>query len=104
MPLVKQFCPQAKVLFCNADLHYLRQLRAARAEALEGPEEERTLQAVEEVKRLELEAIEAVDLTLSYSEVERAVIEVETLGRAPTSPCPWVVEGPQQPAGVMESA
>ena len=29
LPLVKQFCPQAKVLFCNADLHYLRQLRAA---------------------------------------------------------------------------
>ena len=98
LPLVKQFCPQAKVLFCNADLHYLRQLRAARAEALEGPEAERALQAVEEVKRLELEAIEAVDLTLSYSEVERGVIEAETLGRAPTSPCPWVVEGPQQPA------
>ena len=50
------------------------------------------------MKRLELEAIEAVDLTLSYSEVERGVIEAETLGQAATSACPWVVEGPEEPA------
>ena len=101
LKLVREHCPQARVLFCNADLHYLRQLRAARAEALEGAELERALEAVEQVKRLEIEAIEAVDLTLSYSEVERGVIEAETLGRAATSACPWVVEGPEQPVPLM---
>jgi len=97
LPLVRQYCPQARVLFCNADLHYLRQLRAARAEQLSGDEAERALAAVEQVKRLELEVIRQVDLTLSYSEVERGVIEAETLGTAATAPCPWVVEGPEQP-------
>jgi GT2 family glycosyltransferase len=98
LPLVHEHCPEAKVLFCNADLHYLRELRAARAEGLDGDAALRALEAVEAVKRLELEVIRQVDLTLSYSEVERGVIEAETLASAPTAPCPWVVEGPQQPA------
>ena len=58
---------------------------------MEGAELERALEA-EQVKRLELEAIEAVDLTLSYSEVERGVIEAET-GACRHQCLPWVVEG-----------
>jgi GT2 family glycosyltransferase len=102
LPLVRQHCPQARLLFCNADLHYLRQLRAARAEALSGDAADRALAAVEAVKRLELEVIQQVDLTLSYSEVERGVIEAETLGAAATAPCPWVVEGPERPHPLKE--
>ena len=98
LPLVREYCPQAKVLFCNADLHYLRELRATRAEGLEGDAALRALEAVEAVKRQELEVIRQVDLTLSYSEVERGVIEAETLATAATAACPWVVEGPAQPA------
>ena len=97
LPLIRRHAPQARLLFCNADLHHLRQLRAARAEGLEGEEAQRALEAVEEVKRQELEVMRQVDLTLSYSEVERAVIEAETLGEAATAPCPWVVEGPGAP-------
>jgi GT2 family glycosyltransferase len=98
LPLVREHCPEARVLFCNADLHYLRQLRAARAEGLDGDAALRALEAVEAVKREELEVIRQVDLTLSYSEVERGVIEAETLAGASTAACPWVVEGPEQPA------
>jgi GT2 family glycosyltransferase len=98
LPLVRQHCPKARVLFCNADLHYLRELRAAHAEGLAGDAALRALEAVEQVKRQELEVIRQVDLTLSYSEVERGVIEAETLGAAATAACPWVVEGPQQAA------
>ena len=98
LPLVKEWAPQAKVLFCNADLHYLRQLRAALAEALDGDARDRALEAVKAVKQRELDVMRQVDLTLSYSDVERAVIEAETLGEAPTAACPWVVEGPDQPA------
>ena len=43
-----------------------------------------------------------VDLTLSYSSVERELIAAETLGRAATAACPWVVhsiEGTPSPQG-----
>ena len=98
LPLLREHAPQARLMFCNADLHYLRQLREARAACLEGDEAQRAMEAVEAVKRQELEVINQVDLTLSYSDVERGVIEAETLGGATTCACPWVVEGPEQPA------
>ncbi|SBO44338.1 glycosyltransferase [Cyanobium sp. NIES-981] len=102
LPLIERHAPQARLLFCNADLHHLRELRAVRAAALEGEEAERALAQVREVQRLELEVMQRVHLTLSYSEVERAVIEVESLGTAATAPCPWVVAGPEQPAPLAE--
>ena len=98
LPLIQRHAPQARLLFCNADLHHLRQLRAARAEGLDGEAARRALDAVEEVKRQELAVMRQVDLTFSYSDVERAVIEAETLGEAATAPCPWVVHGPETPA------
>jgi len=98
LPLIARHAPQARILFCNADLHHLRELRAARAAALEGEAAERALAQVLEVQQQELAVIRQVHLTFSYSEVERAVIEATTLGEAPTAACPWVVEGPEQPA------
>lgn len=98
LPLISRHAPQARILFCNADLHHLRELRAARAQGLEGEAAERALEQVREVQRQELEVIRQVHLTFSYSEVEQAVIEAETLGAAPTATCPWVVAGPPQPA------
>jgi GT2 family glycosyltransferase len=98
LPLIARHAPQARILFCNADLHHLRQLRAARAQGLEGDAAQQALAEVREVQRQELEVIRQVHLTFSYSDVEQAVIEAETLGAAPTATCPWVVEGPEQPA------
>ncbi|WP_231605192.1 glycosyltransferase [Synechococcus sp. CBW1006] len=98
LPLLQRHAPQAKLLFCNADLHYLRQLRAARAEQLSGEAARVALAAVEEVKQQELAVIRQVHLTFSYSEVERGVLEAETLGEAATAACPWVVQAPSQPA------
>ena len=98
LPLIARHAPQARILFCNADLHHLRELRAARAQALEGEAAQRALAQVREVQQQELAVIRQVHLTFSYSEVERAVIEAETLGAAPTAPCPWVVQAPEQPA------
>ncbi|MFN9694493.1 MAG: glycosyltransferase [Synechococcaceae cyanobacterium] len=104
LPLIARHAPQARLLFCNADLHHLRELRAARAADLVGEAAERALQQVREVQRKELAVIRQVHLTLSYSEVEQAVIEAETLGCAPTATCPWVVEGPRQPAPLESRA
>lgn len=98
LPLIARHAPQARILFCNADLHHLRELRAARAQVLAGEAAERALEQVREVQRQELAVIGQVHLTLTYSEVEQAVIEAQTLGAAATAPCPWVVEGPERPA------
>ena len=97
LEVVRRRAPQARVAFCNADLHYLRQLRAAWASGLEGDAAEQALAAVAVVKQQELQIISQVDLTLSYSDVEEAVIHSESFGRALTARCPWVVKGPQAP-------
>jgi len=89
---IRQHAPRARLLFCTADLHYLRELRQLRAAALEGEDQARGRAHVATTRREELEAIAMVDLTLSYSSVERRLIEAETLGRAATAACPWVVE------------
>ena len=89
---IRRHAPRAKLLFCNADLHYLRELRQLRAAGLCGEAADQALAAVEDTRRQELEAIAAVDLTLTYSPVEQAVIEAESRGAAATALCPWVVE------------
>jgi len=98
LPVIARYAPQARLLFCNADLHHLRELRSVRSQALEGEAAEIALDQVREVQQQELAVICQVHLTFSYSEVERAVIDAETLGAASTALCPWVVEGPIQPA------
>lgn len=97
---IRQQAPQARLLFCNADLHYLRELRQALAARLEGPARERALETVARTRQEELEAMGQVDLTLSYSTVERSLIEVESLGQIATAPCPWVVESVADPAAL----
>jgi len=89
---IRHHAPRARLLFCNADLHYLRELRQLRAAGLNGEAAAQALAAVEDTRRQELEAIAAVDLTLTYSPVEQAVIEAESRGAAATALCPWVVE------------
>ena len=79
--------PRARVILNNADLHFLRELRLALAEGSAAQ-----LAAVEEVRRRELEAMRKVDLVLSYSDVEHAVIQSHTDGAVKVMRCPWVVE------------
>ena len=89
---IRAQAPQARLLFCAADLHYLRERRQLRLAGLSGAAREQALAGVATTRREELEAIRMVDLTLSYSAVERDLIAAETLGKAPTADCPWVVE------------
>ncbi len=98
LPLLKEHAPQARLIFCNADLHYLRELRQAQSANLSGEPAEAALASVRETRRQELEAMAGVDLTLTYSEIEQAVIAAETLGQAATALCPWVVEPVEQPS------
>ena len=84
---VRRYAPHAKVLLCNADLHFLRTLRAALAE--KDPE---NLVAAITIRDEELEVMREVDVVLSYSTTEHAVILSHNLGMTKTVTAPWVVE------------
>ncbi|MBY6199738.1 glycosyltransferase [Maritalea mobilis] len=89
--LIREFAPNAKVLFNNADLHFLRELRAALSE-----DDGTRLALVSSVRNQELEMMKAADVVLSYNEVEHAVISSHTDGQVRVMSCPWVVDIPKK--------
>lgn len=76
---------QAKILFNNADLHFLRELRAA------GTTGEYTTEQALETRSKELAVMEKVDAILSYNETEHAVILSHNLRSDNIFRCPWVL-------------
>ncbi len=72
LPGVRQYCPQAKVLFHTVDLHYLRMEREA--ELLQDAEKQRAAAAM---KATELAAIQAVDSAIVHSTHEVEVLSHE---------------------------
>ena len=68
-PLLRQYAPQAKLLFDTVDLHYLRERRAAQ---LDG--DTIAMRAAQRTRKLELALIAAADTTLVVSEAERDVL------------------------------
>lgn len=86
LPAVRQHT-RAKVLFNNADLHFLRELRAALAAGnkdLSGPLATRDR---------ELALMRQVDGILSYNPTEHAVIASHNLRTDNLFHCPWVLDG-----------
>ncbi|MBM1555327.1 glycosyltransferase [Sulfitobacter mediterraneus] len=95
LPTIRAHAPGARILFNNADLHFLRELRAAqRAGDLN------KLESARRVRTEELDVIKAVDVVLSYTEVEHSVIEAYTDGQARIVKCPWVVDRPKNIPGL----
>ncbi len=86
---IRRQAPNAKVLFNNADLHFLRELRTAKCEADEGK-----LNRARQTRTEEIEVIRSVDVVLSYNDVEHSVIQAYTDGEATVVRCPWVVKVP----------
>lgn len=91
---IRRVAPHAKIIFNNADLHFLRELRTGIA--LNDPSR---LDAAERTREAEVNVMSRVDLVLSYNESEHAVIQTETRGRVPVLKCPWVVGMPDAPPG-----
>jgi len=87
LPAVHQYAPQAKVLFNNADLHFLRKMREVHQGGADVDWD-----AVRSMRAAELEVMREADLVLSYNEVEHAVIQSHNLGDTQVATCPWVVE------------
>lgn len=91
--LVRHHAPRAKLILNNADLHFLRELRAAIA-AGDAKLKERALTT----RTAELAVMRKVDLVLSYSTVEHAVIQSHNADSTRVMTCPWVVEVPEHVA------
>lgn len=75
----------AKIIFNNADLHFLRELRAAL-------QNKGNLNQALKTRDEELAVMRQVDVVLSYNEVEHAVILSHNLKEENIFLCPWVVE------------
>ena len=82
---VRQFS-KAKIIFNNADLHFLRELRAALASG------EKSLLEPIRTRDRELQVMREVDAVLSYNEVEHSVIASHNLIEENVFKCPWVLE------------
>ena len=77
---------QAKILFNNADLHFLRELREHLRKG--GTELSKPL----ETRDRELGLMQKVDAILSYNELEHGVITSHILRDENIFKCPWVIE------------
>jgi len=99
LPVIKKIAPQARVLFNNADLHFLRELRTALAE-----KDEEKLAIARDTRRQELEVMREVDVVLSYNESEHAVITSHLEGAVPVVKCPWVVDVPEMQVALTDRA
>lgn len=75
----------AKVIFNNADLHFLRELRTV------GKTNEYTLEHALNTRSRELAVLQKVDAVLSYNETEHAVILSHVLKHDNIFRCPWVL-------------
>jgi GT2 family glycosyltransferase len=84
---IRSAAPQAKIVFCNADLHFLREVRAAIASR-----DPAMMEKAAETRELELDVIRRADVTLSYTETEAAVIVSHNFAAGRVMRCPWVVE------------
>jgi len=81
---VRQFT-RAKVLFNNADLHFLRELRAHLSRG------DKDLSGPLATRDRELSLMRKVDAILSYNETEHAVIASHNLRIDNIFKCPWVL-------------
>ncbi|GAW95741.1 MULTISPECIES: glycosyltransferase [Colwellia] len=90
---IKAFSTTLPIIFNNADLHFLREIRQANA-----LDDEDLLQNAMKTRDREVKVMKQVDAILSYSEFEHAVITSHILQSKNIHKCPWVVEVPSQSA------
>lgn len=99
LDFIKQHAPSLPILFNNADLHFLREIRSALlvpsdTESNKNIRAER-LQKALDTKYKELAIMSKVDVILSYNESEHAVITSHLLEQDKIFSCPWVLHDKQ---------
>jgi GT2 family glycosyltransferase len=95
--LIRENVPKAKVLFNNADLHFLREIRTAKIKQDSG-----LMENARKIRDAELDIIKKVDVVLSYNDVEHSVIDAYTDGQAKVVKCPWVIDLPDSVPPLVE--
>lgn len=86
---IRAQAPQTKILFNNADLHFLRELRAGLV-----ADDPKLLEKARKTRKKETAVMRKADVVLSYNDVEHAVIQSHTDGKVTVAKCPWVVDMP----------
>ena len=84
---IRKIAPDAKIVFNNADLHFLRELRLGIVSKSQD-----IIQKAVNTRDAELGVMRNVDVVLSYNETEHAVILSHNLDSSKVARCPWVVE------------
>lgn len=82
---IRRLAPRAKLILTLADLHFLRQIR----DAISG---QGSMTEAVETREKELATIREADVTLSYSDIEHAVILSHNLETGNVALAPWVVD------------
>jgi len=88
---VRQYAPQAKIMFHVSDLHFVREGRKAGLDGTLDPSVERT-------QRRELHCVRGSDLTIVHSEFERDVLK-QHAPDAQTYVFPWILDNKPVGAG-----
>ncbi len=88
LPVVRQYCPQAKVIFHPADLHFLREMRQAQLE-----KSEKLASQARETQQKELQVVRSVDRVMVHSSYEKQVLS-EYIEPDRVVVLPWVLEAP----------
>ncbi len=85
--IIKSVNPDAKIILCLADLYFLREIR----EAIATQNKDFLVKAIH-TREQELEVLRKVDLAVSYSNVEEAIILSHNLDSTKVAKWPWVVK------------
>jgi len=88
---IKSVSSVLPIIFNNADLHFLREIRQANLR-----DDKVLLQQAIKTRDREVKVMKQVDAILSYSEFEHAVITSHILQSKKVHKCPWVVEVPNE--------
>jgi glycosyltransferase involved in cell wall biosynthesis len=94
---IRAFSAKLPIIFNNADLHFLREIRQANL-----LDDAALLQKAMKTREREVNVMKQVDAILSYSEFEHAVITSHTLQSNNIHKCPWVVEVPDDDVSFTE--
>ncbi len=82
--------PNAKIIFNNADLHFLRELRSGLHK-----NDKALIEKALETKEQEISVIKKADVTISYNYLEHSVIQSHSAEPLNIHRCPWVVDIPK---------
>lgn len=88
--LVREWCPNARLVFCIADLHHLRAARQVALEAAIPLEAALATPRIAALRAQERAACEAADAVIAHSDTEAAIIAAEAPG-AVVHVIPWHV-------------